>query len=268
MSENRLGTIGLIHGYGHRAAHWDKLRPELEELGFDTIAVDLPADDPDATFDDYAQVAATAFETAIQNDKRIDLLAHSMGSQTVPGLVKILGRESVRSAIHISGSIGKPSDNSSEGLTSNLVPRLPIPRQRNTEDYRRATLRLEDGTTVLNPAKIRELLFDDCTPEDFIWALGLMRLQGKPKNEPTLEDYAIHGLHQVYILGDQDPIRSEDYVLEKLVGELGMQLVRIKGGHSPAIARPDELAKVVAGEIRFRLLREDTELINLPAFQA
>ena len=262
MSENKLGTIGLIHGYGHRAAHWDKFRPELEAQGFDSIAVDLPADNPSATFADYARVAADAFEPAIKDGRRIDLILHSMGSNVLPDLVEIIGVAPIRNVFHVSGSIGEPDGGGASSLTT-IMPR--IPKQRNTPEYRDATLRLqEEGMTVLNPAQIRRLLFSDCTPEEFIWALELMRLQGKPKAEPPLEAFKIPGLRQTYLLGDADPIRNTDYVLDKMVGELGMKLVMMRGGHSPAISRPRELAEVVAGEVRSNLLLEDTGVLQVP----
>lgn len=261
MSETKLGTIGLIHGYGHQAAHWDKLRPELEVRGFDTIAVDLPADDPGATFADYARIAAQAFRPAIEDGGRIDLVPHSMGSQTIPELVKLLGEDAVRNVLHISGSIGASTNGSVEAPPTTGLPK--IPRQRNTEDYRNATLRLEDGRTVLHPAQIRKLLFGDCTPEDFIWALDLMRLQGKPPDEPPLEAYRLPGVRQAYLLGDADPIRDENYVREKIVGQLGMKLMRLAGGHSPAIARPAELADAIVDEIKLGLSIEDTKPITL-----
>ena len=261
MSETKLGTIGLIHGAGHRAAHWDKLRPELEARGFDTIAVDLPVDDPDATFADYAQVAAEAFKPAVENGGRIDLVPHSMGSQTIPCLVGILGEDAVRNVIHISGSIGESGIRTTDAFVPTVVPK--IPKQRNTEDYRQATLRLADGRTTINPAEIRKLMFSDCSPQDFIEALELMRLQGKPLDEPPLEAYKLAGVAQTYILGDADPIRNKDYVTEKIVGELGMKLVTMPGGHSPAIARPAELADVIASEIRYGLSSEDTAPLPL-----
>lgn len=239
------------------------MRTELEERGFNTLAVDLPASDPNATYDDYAEAAAEAFRPAIENGGRIDIGAHSMGSQTVPKLVKKLGVGAVRNVIHISGSIGEGGTGvSPETLPTTIVPW--VPRQRNTEDYRRATLRLDSGLTVLNPSEIRKLLFGDCDPNDFIRALELMRLQAKPPNEPSLDDYRLPGVNQIYILGEDDPIRDKGYVLDKIVGELGMKLVMMKGGHSPAIARPGELADIIASEVRTSLTLEDTGVLRMP----
>ncbi len=250
----------MIHGYGHQAAHWDLLRPELEARGFNTLAVDLPVGDPDATFADYAAVAAEAFKPALENGGRIDLVPHSMGSQTVPKLVGILGKNAVRSIHHITGSIGEGGNGAAEVLRATTLARVPL--QRNTDDYRDATLRLEGGMTVLNPSKIRELLFGDCRPEDFIHALELMRLQAKPPDEPPLEAYDFPDIPQTYILGDEDPIRDAEYVREKIVGGLGIKLVNIRGGHSPAIARPAELADVIAREIKEVIASEDTVALN------
>ncbi len=260
MSEAKLGTIGLIHGYAHRAAHWDRLRPELEARGFDTIAVDLPVGNPDATYADYARAAAEAFRPVVERGGRIDLVPHSMGSQTVPGIVDILGKDAIRSIIHISGSLDGSSKEDASDLATTLVPRIPRQLQRNSLDFQDATLRLQDGQTVLNPAKIRELLFGDCDPETFIWALEMMRVQARPTDEPPLSAHALPGIPKSYILGKEDRIRDRTWAINA-AGDLGMHFVEIDGGHSPAIARPGELAHVIAQEIRGSLLVEETQPI-------
>lgn len=264
MSENKLGTIGLVHGFGHRAEHWDKLRPKLEARGLDTIAVDLPPDEPEPTFAGYAQVAAEAFKPATRNGGRLTVVTHSMGSGLLPDLVKIMGVDKFRGAYHISGSIGASGNSQPEDLPTTVLPR--IPKQRNTKEYCDATHQLTNDKIVLDPSQIRRLLFEDCDPEDFIWALELMRLQTKPKIDPPLEAYKIDGLQQTYLLGEDDAIRDEDYVREKIIGELGMKLIMMPGGHSPAIARPDELADIIEREVRNDLALEDTAAMQMPFY--
>lgn len=55
-----MTTFALVHGAWHGAWCWQRLTPELEERGHHVIAVDLPCDDPEAAFEDYADVAAQA----------------------------------------------------------------------------------------------------------------------------------------------------------------------------------------------------------------
>ena len=259
MSETKLGTIGLIHGTGHRAEHWDRLIPELQARGYDTIAVDLPANDPDATYDDYARAAADAFRPAVEDGQRIDLVPHSGGSHTIPGIVRRLGVDAVRSITHISGSLGRSANTNPKDLASAVVPRIPL--QRNSETFRKATLHLDDGMTVFDPAMIRRLFFNDCTPEEFIWALERMRVQAKPKVEPPLIAHTRYDIPQSYVLGEDDQIRDKNWAI-RAAGALGMELVWMKGGHSPAIARPAELADIIDGRIQRAVSSEDTIILS------
>lgn len=259
MGEARLGTIGLIHGSGHRPEHWDLLRPELEARGFDTIAVNLPADDPQATYTDYARRAAEAFSPAIQNGARIDIIAHSGGAHTVPETVRLLGSNAIRTITYISGSIGEEAistpDDSADPESSTTASRIPRPR--NSEDFRNATLRLENGLIIFDPSQVEKLFFGDCEPERFVWALGLMRPQGRPTDEPPLSAHRLPGIHKAYVLPTGDRIRNEQWAIET-ARWLGMHLLRIEGGHSPAISRPGELADLIEKEIKSVLSSEKT----------
>jgi hypothetical protein len=55
-----MATYSLVHGAWHGGWCWDRLRAELEAHGHVVHAPDLPCDDPDADFDDYAAVVPPA----------------------------------------------------------------------------------------------------------------------------------------------------------------------------------------------------------------
>ena len=48
-----MATFGLVHGAWHGAWCWDLLIPELERRGHSAVAMDLPCEDPKASFSDY-----------------------------------------------------------------------------------------------------------------------------------------------------------------------------------------------------------------------
>lgn len=242
-SEHR-GTIALLHGSGQTERHWDLLAPELHARGYDTIAVNLPASDPNATYADYAAAAAEEIRPAVKDGRQVDIIPHSGASHTAPELVRLLGKDSVRSIIHISGSLGRSSGEDVNDLATYLVPRNLIPRQRNSEAFRNATLRLESGLTAFNPAMIKQLFFNKCDPETFIWALEQMQVQARPRDEPPLSAHRIQGVPTWYILPEHDRIRDPAWAIQA-AGSLGMGIVKMGGDHSPAISRPEELADVV-----------------------
>ena len=76
-----MSTFMLIHGAWHGAWCWERLVPELESLGHRTLTVDLPSDDPTATFETYADHAVEAMST---EDDQVVLVGHSMAGMSIP----------------------------------------------------------------------------------------------------------------------------------------------------------------------------------------
>lgn len=75
-----MATFVLIHGGGGDAAYWRPLTGDLEHLGHEVIAVDLPNDDPTADLITYADATITA--AADRRD--VIVVGHSYGGFTAP----------------------------------------------------------------------------------------------------------------------------------------------------------------------------------------
>ena len=76
-----MSTYALVHGTCVGAWCWDRVAPHLEAAGHRVVAIDLPGDDPDATFGDYAEVIERALADA---DDSVVLVGHSGGGLTIP----------------------------------------------------------------------------------------------------------------------------------------------------------------------------------------
>jgi pimeloyl-ACP methyl ester carboxylesterase len=75
-----MATYVLIHGAPSDSGYWHLVVPRLEALGHDVVAPDLPSDDPDATFSDYADHVA-----GVVGDRPDPIVvAHSAGGFTGP----------------------------------------------------------------------------------------------------------------------------------------------------------------------------------------
>jgi len=229
-------TIGLIHGSWHGAWSWDKLRPELDKLGFDSIPVQLPTRVPGASYEDYADAAASQLE-----GQRIDLLvAHSGGAHTVPGVVKRLGVGAIGGVVYLGGSLG------ASGGESPLYTRgEALPWQRATRAFREAMIPMKDGMVAMDMSRARGLFFNDTNDTDARWAMNHMEIQNRPTDEPPLGAHQIDGLPAWYVLNREDRIRDRG-MAAWAAGHLGMRLIEMDGDHSPAISRPAELARVLA----------------------
>lgn len=58
----RMATFALVHGAWHGAWCWELLTPELTRRGHRVVAPDLPAAEPSATLQTYADIVCTALD--------------------------------------------------------------------------------------------------------------------------------------------------------------------------------------------------------------
>ena len=75
-----MATFVLIPGAGGEAWYWHRVAPELHSFGHEAIAVDLPAGDDTAGWDEYA----TAVERAMDGRTDVILVAQSLAGFSAP----------------------------------------------------------------------------------------------------------------------------------------------------------------------------------------
>jgi pimeloyl-ACP methyl ester carboxylesterase len=230
VSENqRPLTFGLIHGSWHGPESWNLVRGELEGQGHRVIVIDnLPTQDPAATREDHAQIAAQQLD-----GQAIDaLVAHSGGAQIVPRILE-LRASTIRKAIYVSGSFGEPGPDDPRRLT--------IPRQRNSPEFRDLIIKLNDGSTIFDPSKAEEVFYHDLPKDLASLAVRAMRRQFRLEDPPLPQE---HGIPGAYILGKEDKIRNPDWV-RAVTRALGMRLIYMDGGHSLPLSQPTQLASLL-----------------------
>jgi Alpha/beta hydrolase family len=75
-----MSTYVLIPGAGGAAWYWHRVVPLLQQAGHETIAVDLPGDDPQAALPEYTGLVIDAI--GARDD--VVLVAQSLGGFTAP----------------------------------------------------------------------------------------------------------------------------------------------------------------------------------------
>lgn len=98
-----MSTFVLVHGAWHGAWCWDLLRPELVERGHRVVTMDLPCDDPSATFDTYADVECEAMDG--HADQESVLVGHSLAGHTIP---LVAARRAVARVVYLCALIPEP----------------------------------------------------------------------------------------------------------------------------------------------------------------
>jgi pimeloyl-ACP methyl ester carboxylesterase len=224
-------TVGLVHGAWHGAWCWERLAGELERLGHDVVAVDLPAEDASAGLQRYAELTAEA----LGDRADVVLVGHSLGGATIP-LVPML--RPVRHLVFLCALIPEPGKSVTDRYREEQV--FVEGFAGNTEQ------RPDGGSAWPDTDAAIQLLFHDCLPADAAWAAARLRAQSAA---PRTEPWPLAGIPDVErtsILCRDERCISPAWSRRMSVGQLEVEPVELGGGHSPFLSRPAELAAVIA----------------------
>jgi pimeloyl-ACP methyl ester carboxylesterase len=225
-----VATFGLVHGAWHGAWCWERLVPALEAHGHRAVAVDLPAEDPEAGLTTYAALTVAALGDADD----VVLVGHSLGGATIP---LVAGRRAVRHLVFLCAVIPEPGASATD---RNRDEDVLEPGFAGTTAVR------EDGASFWpDPDDAIRCLYHDCAAADAAWAVARLRAQSPaPRLEPWPDD-AIPDVERTSVLcRDERSIRPE-WSRRVAREELGVEPVELDGGHSPFLSRPAELAEVL-----------------------
>ncbi len=223
--------FALVHGAYHGAWCWDLLRRELEQDGHSTSAVDLPCEDPDAGAARYADVVVKAIPKGIDG---VVLVGHSLAGLTIP----------------VAASMTPTL------MTVYLCALVPVPGLSfDAQDVHIGTgfqasepaIANADGSASMPVSRAIESFYQDCDPHIAGDAAARLRRQfWRATQEVTpLREWPAAG--SAYILCTEDRMVSSDYSRRAARGVLGIEPTEMRGGHSPFLSRPRELAAILVG---------------------
>jgi pimeloyl-ACP methyl ester carboxylesterase len=102
-----MTTFLLVPGAGGMAWYWHPVVPRLRDAGHETIALDLPADDPDAGLSAYVELAIAAAE----GHDDVIVVAQSMGAFTA---VPVCARLAARRLVLLNAMIPAPGETAND----------------------------------------------------------------------------------------------------------------------------------------------------------
>lgn len=221
-----MTTFALVHGGFHGAWCWDPLRLALDDLGFDSVAVDLPITDPAAGNLAYAKVVEAALGGV---DDDIVAVGHSQGGLTLPLLG---GLPAVRQLIFLHAGLPTPGRSVVEYLVEHpeflrLPPDLP-----------------RDGADrlVMREDVAREVFYHDCSQDVIDWALGQLRPQALT---PWLEPCPIECWPPIacnYVVAGQDRAIDPQACRQLAASRPGFSVTEVDAGHFSFLSQPGRLA--------------------------
>jgi hypothetical protein len=224
-------NIVLLHGAFHGPWCWDLLTPVLEDLGHQVGATDLPITDPLAGAAAYADAV---IESIAGWHEPPVVVAHSLAGLVGP---LVAARRPVARLILLAAIMPVP------GLSAD---------QQSASDpwvsYVPSVLELTDlgeDTMAIGPTSATELFFPDVAPDVASWAAGQLRPQAYRILREVTPLAAWPDVPVSSIVCRDDRAVDAGWGRAAARTRLGIEPVEIEGGHSPFLARPAELGRVI-----------------------
>jgi pimeloyl-ACP methyl ester carboxylesterase len=228
-----VATFALVHGAWHGKWCWERLVPELESRGHHTIVMDLPSDDPDATFEEYADVVADHL-SADAGEEPI-LVGHSMAGPTIPLVPE---RHAVRRLVYLCAVVPNPGVSVAQQLADEDI------LDHGYMDIR-GELVAEGFSRWADPAKARHFMYADCDDADAEAALQRLRPQALAPYPMPCSLTAFPDVPSTYVGCRADGLVRPEWSRRAAERRLGAEFIELPGGHSPFLSRPGDLASTL-----------------------
>ncbi|QYN34590.1 alpha/beta hydrolase [Pseudonocardia sp. DSM 110487] len=223
-----MTTFVLVPGAGGQAWYWHRLVPELRARGHEAIAVDLPAGNDDAGFDEYAEAVVHAI-----GDRRegLVLVGQSLGSFTVSLVAQ---RMPVDGIVLLNAMVPKPGESAGEwwGATGQAAARAAYAERqgRSAEGFDPLVDFLHD----VPPEIVAEAM-----------AVGEPEQSGTPFEKPW-PLAAWPDVPTRFLQGCDDRFFPLEFQRRVVAERLpGVEVEELPGGHCVALSRPVELAEAL-----------------------
>jgi pimeloyl-ACP methyl ester carboxylesterase len=224
-----MPAITLIHGSTQNASCWDLVRPFLHESGHTTATIELPADRPDFSASDFANLAAEQ----IADDAVV--VAHSASGILLPLIAE---RRRVQALVYVAAVIP--------------VAGMSVMQQIESDPEMLSSEWVSAGPRWSDPANWRELaerfLFHDVVADDREWAystLRPMRLDAAFRepltfsNQPDVRSLCVIAVRDRTI----NPKWQERVWRARGAGTIS--LLHSTSGHCPHVSTPREIASKI-----------------------
>jgi pimeloyl-ACP methyl ester carboxylesterase len=205
----------LIHGAGDVGWYWHLVAEELQALGHEVIAPDLPVDDESATLNAYADSVIAA---AGDGGKTI-VVAHSFGGYTAPIVASRIPTDLI---LLVAGMVPSPGEPATEMFSNTGYQQEP------QED----------------PGDLA-VFYHDVPPELGREALSRGREQASKGWEDPFPLDAWPDVPTKAIVGRQDRIFPAAWLTKVTHDRLGVDAAEIDAGHCIALVKPRELATML-----------------------
>ena len=222
-----MTTFALVHGAWHGAWCWERMLEPLERRGHGALAIDLPSDDVDAGYGEYADVVA-AFTLPV--DDEVIVVGHSLNGLILP---LVAARRPIAALVYLCAFVPLEGQSLDDQFASSALPLLTFAERPSADDQGRSHWPDE--------AAARRGLYPDLSDEDAAWAYPQLRPQAqKGASEP--HPAGLPSVRAVSIIGAHDTVVNPEWSRVVARDRLGVAPVELDTGHMPMITDPEALA--------------------------
>jgi pimeloyl-ACP methyl ester carboxylesterase len=244
-----MSLFCLVHGAYLGAWSWDLLTQEMQARGHQTVAVDLPIEDPTAGVVQYAEVVSKALQ-GFEDD--VVLVGDSMAGLIIP---VVASQRPVRQLVFVAGLIPHIGvsllDQFYDEVDPNLLKAIgyDLPEADKFEQFRDKPDMFNPAALGINPsqdeAAARDFLFHDCEPDVARWAIPKLRNQQLLYITEVSPLQAWSDVDCAYIVCSEDRSLSPAWCRYAARKRLGIDAIELPGSHSPFLSSPAHLADVL-----------------------
>ena len=229
-----MSTFALVHGSWHGAWCWEKLTPELEALGHQVIAMELPVDDSSASFDDYADVVCNAIADFSGDDLMV--VGHSLAGQTIP---LVAARRPVRRLVYLCGVPPIPG----QPFTQQMAQESEM---LNSEYPHGLSARDSQGRRSWIHKELAQFhLFGDCDEGTASAAFARLRPQSTALYKVPCSLNSYPDVDSTFVVCEEDRMVNPQWSRGVARDWLDAELIELPGSHSPFLSRPKTLAELL-----------------------
>lgn len=221
-----MATYVLIHGAGSDGWYWHLVAPKLEALGHDVVAPDLPCDDDRAGLEDYVQTVVDAVADTVPHDDFI-IVGQSLAGFTAPIVAQ---QTNARELVFVNAMIPRPGESPGEWWVNT-------------------------GHVFPDPFDPEVVFMHDVPPAVARESLPHLKEQSGAVFENPWPLAALPDIATRAIVCTDDRFFPVDFQRRVVRERLGIDPEEMRGGHLPALARPDELAEQLTNDCRDRRSR-------------
>jgi pimeloyl-ACP methyl ester carboxylesterase len=229
-----VATFALVHGAWHGPWCWELLTPELIRRGHRVVAPDLPADQPSATLETYAEIVGAALEGVGGDD--VILVGHSLGGSTIPLVAHHIP---VRRLVYLCALIPEPGHSLTEQIQGGDMVN-------GTYLSGLSGLDSEGCRSWTDPGLARRAFYQDCPDRVAEASVSRLRRQAWTpyRQRFPLDQFPAVAATSIICAGDQ--MVWPDWSRSVSHERLGADVLELPGGHSPFLSRPRILAEVLS----------------------